>query len=102
MPGVFEAIADPTRRGILARLRTGEALSVSELAADLPMTRQAVTKHLDLLRDTGLIRVRRQGRKRLHELDAGPLKRLDDWLAPYAVFWDDALVRLERHLEENP
>lgn len=102
VPSVFEAVADPTRRAILAQLRAGGSLSVTDLAADLPMTRQAVTKHLDLLRDAGLIRVRRQGRERLHELDARPLQRLDEWLEPYAAFWDDALARLERHLEENP
>ncbi len=99
---VFEAISDPTRRSILARLRRGGALSVNEVADQLPMTRQGVTKHLDLLRDAGLIHVRREGRQRLHELDPTPLKELDDWLAPYSAFWDDTLARLERHLEENP
>ncbi|MDX1643245.1 MAG: metalloregulator ArsR/SmtB family transcription factor [Thermoanaerobaculia bacterium] len=102
MPSVFEAVADPTRRGILARLRSGDALSVSDIAAELPMTRQAVTKHLDLLRDAGLIHVRWRGRERLHELDARPLREVDEWLEPYSAFWDDALGRLERHLKENP
>lgn len=102
MPSVFEAVADPTRRGILARLRSGEPLSVSEISARLPITRQAVTKHLDVLRDAGLVRVRWEGRQRLHELDARPLQQVDEWLEPYAAFWDDALERLERHLKENP
>lgn len=102
MTSVFEALSDPTRRRILARLRLGGHLSVNEIAADLPMTRQAVTKHLDLLREAGLVRVRWEGRRRLHELDPAPLKEVDDWLAPYSAFWDDTLAQLERHLEDNP
>jgi DNA-binding transcriptional ArsR family regulator len=102
MLNVFEALADPTRRAILAQLRDDGALSLSEVAEGLPMTRQAVTKHLDLLRDTGLVRVRRRGRERLHELDPQPLREVDEWLAPYSAFWDESLARLERHLEGNP
>jgi DNA-binding transcriptional ArsR family regulator len=97
----FEAIADPTRRLLLERLRTGGSLSLTELASDLPMTRQATTKHLDALRRAGLVRVRRSGRERLHELDPAPLRAVEDWLKPYAAAWDDALVRLRRHVEEN-
>jgi DNA-binding transcriptional ArsR family regulator len=102
MSSVFEALSDPTRREILSRLRLRGALSVSEASDRLPMTRQAVTKHLDLLRDSGLVRVRWQGRQRLHELDPGPLREVERWLAPYSAFWDESLARLERHLEENP
>ena len=103
MTGVqtFDAIADPTRRLLLERLRIGGALSLSELAADLPMTRQATTKHLDALRRAGLVRVRRSGRERLHELDPAPLRAVEDWLQPYAAAWDDALERLRRHVEED-
>jgi DNA-binding transcriptional ArsR family regulator len=97
----FEAIADPTRRLLLERLRTGGSLSLSELAEDLPMTRQATTKHLDALRRAGLVRVRRSGRERLHELDPAPLRAVDAWLRPYAAAWDDALGRLRRHVEED-
>ena len=74
MTTVFEALSDPTRREILRRLRLGGALSVNEVTSELPMTRQAATKHLDLLCDAGLIRVRWEGRRRLHELDPNPLK----------------------------
>jgi DNA-binding transcriptional ArsR family regulator len=102
MTTVFAAVSDPTRREILERLRSAGPLSLSEIATQLPMTRQAVTKHLNLLSDAGLVRVRWTGRVRLHELDAGPLRDLDSWLEPYSAFWDDALARLERHLEENP
>jgi DNA-binding transcriptional ArsR family regulator len=97
----FEAIADPTRRLLLERLRTGGSLSLSELAANLPMTRQATTKHLEALRRAGLVRVRRSGRERLHELDSAPLRAVEDWLKPYAAAWDEALERLRRHVEEN-
>ena len=101
MESVFHAVADPTRRHILERLRRAGPLSIKQLAEPLPMSRQAVTKHLNVLRDSGLVRVRRAGRQRLHQLDAGPLRQVDDWLKPYADFWDERLARLKRHLEEK-
>lgn len=101
MDAVFIAVADPTRRLLLERLRGGAGLSIGELAAGLPMTRQAVTKHLDVLRGAGLVRVRRAGRERLHELDPEPLQAVEDWLAPYAAAWDDRLAALRRHLGED-
>lgn len=105
---VFEALADPTRRSILERLREDGPLSVTDVARPLDMTRQGATKHLDVLVAGGLVRVRREGRRRMHELDAGPLREVRDWLAPYAAEWDRRLERLVRHLEpeggegENP
>ena len=101
MNAVFAAVADPTRRVLLERLRSGDGLSLGELAVDLPMTRQAVTKHLDVLRDAGLVRIRRSGRERIHELDPEPLRAVDDWLAPYAAAWDDRLAALRHHLGEE-
>jgi DNA-binding transcriptional ArsR family regulator len=101
MDAVFAAVADPTRRLLLERLRSSSGLSIAELAADLPMTRQAVTKHLDALRLAGLVRVRRAGRERLHDLDPAPLAAADDWLRPYAEAWDERLEALRRHLEED-
>lgn len=101
MDAVFAAVADPTRRLLLERLRSTDGLSIAELSAGLPMTRQAVTKHLDALRQAGLVRVRRQGRERLHDLDAQPLEALDDWLRPYAAAWDRRLEALRRHLGED-
>jgi DNA-binding transcriptional ArsR family regulator len=98
---VFAAVADPTRRVLLERLRASGPLSISELSDGLPMTRQAVTKHLAVLRASGLIRARRAGRERLHELDAAPLREVDDWLRPYAEAWDDRLAALRRHLGEE-
>jgi DNA-binding transcriptional ArsR family regulator len=101
MTSVFEAVADPTRRVLLERLRASGGLSISELGAGLPMSRQAVTKHLDALRSAGLLQVRTSGRERLHELDARPLQAVDDWLRPYAEAWDRRLDALRRHLGED-
>ncbi|MFV1988263.1 MAG: ArsR/SmtB family transcription factor [Gemmatimonadota bacterium] len=97
---VFEAVADPTRRDLLERLRERGPATLGELAAPFTMSRQAVTKHLDVLAGAGLIRVRREGRSRVHELDPEPLREVGGWLAPYAAAWDRRLDRLKRHLEE--
>ena len=101
MEAVFAAVADPTRRFLLERLRSSGPASIATLCDGLPITRQAVTKHLDALRDAGLVRVRRQGRERLQELDASPLREVDDWLRPYAEAWDERLAALRRHLGED-
>jgi len=101
MSDTFLAISDPTRRRILNRLRTQGSLSVTELSEPLSMTRQAVTKHLDVLERAGLLEYRRQGRKRIHRLKAQPLEDVADWLAPYAAAWDRRLSRLQTHLEED-
>jgi DNA-binding transcriptional ArsR family regulator len=98
---VFVAVADPTRRLLMERLRRDGAQSISMLSDGLPITRQAVTKHLDQLRDAGLVRIRKEGRERLHELDAAPLRDVDDWLRPYAEAWDRRLDALRRHLGEE-
>jgi DNA-binding transcriptional ArsR family regulator len=98
---VLAAVADPTRRLLLERLRSAGPASISTLCDGLPITRQAVTKHLDTLRDAGLIRVRREGRERFHELDATPLADIDAWLRPYAEAWDRRLDALRRHLGED-
>ena len=101
MENVFGAVSDPTRRGILESLRTRGTLSVTQIAEPLPISRQAVTKHLDVLHGCGLIRIRRVGRSRLHSLDVGPLREMADWLQPYADEWERRLDRLKKHLEER-
>jgi len=101
MDAVLAAVADPTRRLLLERLRASGPASVTTLTAGLPITRQAVTKHLDTLNAAGLVRVRREGRERLHELDPAPLRTVDDWLRPYAEAWDQRMAALRRHLGEE-
>lgn len=101
MSDVFEAVADSTRRGLLERLREGKSLSLKELADQLPISRQAVTKHLRVLEGAGLIDHEWHGRERMHRLKPEPLQQLDDWLAPYAAAWDRRLARLRRHLKED-
>ena len=98
---VFTAVADPTRRQILERLRSHGPLSIKQLAQPLPISRQAVTKHLDVLMQSGLVEMRRVGRERLHFLDPTPLQEVDDWLTPYSKEWDQRLTRLRKHLEER-
>jgi DNA-binding transcriptional ArsR family regulator len=99
---VFEAVADPTRRQLLERLRTEGPLPLGDLAEGLPISRQAVTKHLDRLRRAGLLRVERRGRESIHELTPEPIREVADFLAPYAAAWDERLARLAAHLEEFP
>lgn len=99
MPDVFAALSDPTRRHILERLRRNGSLSVSQLAEPLAMSRQAATKHLDLLADSGLVRVSWEGRRRMHALDPEPLEHVQDWLAPFHAEWEARLERLRRHVD---
>ncbi|WP_420561434.1 ArsR/SmtB family transcription factor [Tepidicaulis sp.] len=91
------ALADPTRRAILARLASGEA-SVSELAEPFEMSQPAVSKHLKVLEKAGLITRGRKAQYRPCKLDPGPLKDVAAWLEHYRQFWDESLGRLEAYL----
>lgn len=95
----FSALADPTRRAILARLASGEA-SVGELAKPMKMTMPAVTKHLKVLLRAGLIRQERRAQFRPCYLVAQPLKEASDWVEKYRRFWEQSLDRLEIYLRE--
>lgn len=95
----FAALADPTRRAILARLSQGEA-SVKELAQPFSMTLPAVTKHLKVLQRAGLITQGRQAQWRPCRLVAGPLQDASHWIEQYRQFWEDRLDRLEEYLQE--
>jgi DNA-binding transcriptional ArsR family regulator len=99
MATVYEVLAEPARRRILDLVRDGER-SVGELAAALAMSQPSVSKHLRVLRDAGLVRVRPDDQRRLYRLDPAPLRELDSWLAPYRQAWDASLAKLERHLDE--
>jgi DNA-binding transcriptional ArsR family regulator len=98
MLDTFTVLAEPRRREILDVLRGGET-SVGELVDHLGMTQPAVSKHLRVLRDAGMVEVRPKGPQRLYRLDPAPLRELDEWLAPYRRHWSAALDRLDRHLE---
>ncbi len=93
----FAALADPTRRAILARLSTGEA-TVNELAAPFPMSLPAVSRHLKVLEQAGLITRGRTRQWRPCRLDAAPLAEVADWVATYQRFWGGSLDRLDEHL----
>lgn len=92
----FSALADPTRRAILARLVLGEA-SVSELAEPFDMSLVAVSKHLKVLEGAGLISKGREAQWRRCRLEATPMKDLDDWLETYRRFWNESLDKLESY-----
>jgi DNA-binding transcriptional ArsR family regulator len=97
---VFAALADPTRRAIVAHLASGEA-SVSELAKPFDVSLAAVSKHVHVLRQAGLLSQRQEGRQRLCRLVAAPLRDADDWLADYRRFWDLRLDALAGHFEQR-
>ena len=96
---VLEVLAEPHRRRILDELRQGER-PVQALVATLALSQPAVSKHLRVLRDAGLVTVRPDGQRRLYRLRAEPLADLDEWLEPYRRLWRTSLDRLERHLDE--
>ena len=97
---VFRAIADPTRRALLDRLRAGPA-AVNSLAADFRFSRPAVSKHLKVLREAGLVSERRAGRERFYQLRPEPLQRAAGWLEGYRSFWQVSLTNLKRYLEDT-
>src|SRR5436189_3477137 len=96
---IFAALADPTRRAILARLALGEA-TVMELAEPFAMSLPAVSKHLKVLERAGLIKRSREAQWRPCRLAAGPLKDVADWLEHYRHFWEESLDRLDEYLGE--
>jgi DNA-binding transcriptional ArsR family regulator len=94
----FEVLAEPTRRRILDFLRDGER-PVTALVQHLAVSQPAVSKHLRVLRDAGLVGMRVDAQRRLYRLQLQPLREVDDWLAPYRALWSDTLDRLEQHLD---
>jgi DNA-binding transcriptional ArsR family regulator len=100
---VFAALADPNRRYVLEALAERETATATELAAELPVTRQAVAKHLAALNEAGLVDSRREGRETRYELTPGPLGIAMDWMASVGADWDSRLARLAKHLTgESP
>ncbi|MGH6713364.1 MAG: ArsR/SmtB family transcription factor [Bradyrhizobium sp.] len=98
----FAALADPTRRALVARLGDRDSLSVSELAQPFAMSLPAIMKHLDVLSDAGLIAREKTGRTVACRLTAKPMEQAMDWLNRYQRFWSDNLDRLAAFVEEDP
>ncbi|MEH2450815.1 ArsR/SmtB family transcription factor [Nostoc sp.] len=96
---IFAALADPTRRAILAHLAKGEA-SVTELAKPFEMSLPAISKHLKVLERAGLIRRSREAQWRPCQIEAQPLKDAADWIEQYRQFWEESLDRLDDYLHE--
>ena len=96
----LQVLAEPRRQAILDLLRDGE-LPVGELVERLRMSQPAVSKHLRVLKDAGLVEVRADAQRRLYRIRPEPLEELDDWLASYRSLWSRSLDRLEDHLERR-
>ena len=99
LDATFAALADPTRRAILARLALGEA-SVAELAEPFAMSQPAISKHLKVLERAGLISRGRDAQRRPRRLEARPLAEANEWLEGYRRFWEGTFQRLDALLEE--
>ena len=97
---IFHAIADPTRRAILDRLQHGEQ-PVKQLAEPFTMSLPAVSQHLQVLCDVGLVTQQRCGRQRIYRLNPTPLKEVSDWVSQYEQFWKTKLDALGEYLEEQ-
>ncbi len=97
---VFNAVADPTRRAILDRLRQGSA-PVTELASGFRVSRPAISKHLKVLRSARLVRERKKGRQRIYQLEPERIEEVAKWAEEYRTFWLNNVTRLKRHLEQQ-
>lgn len=99
---IFAAVADPTRRALLAELEGRETVTVSELAKPFAMSLPAVMKHLDVLGDAGLIVRTKTGRTVTCRLNAAPMEQAMEWLGRYQRFWTTQLDRLDAFVETDP
>jgi DNA-binding transcriptional ArsR family regulator len=95
----FEVLAEPNRRRILDLLRQGER-PVGGLVDDLGVSQPAVSKHLRVLREAGLVEMRVDAQRRVYRLRTEPLQEIDAWLAPYRALWNASLDQLARHLDD--
>ena len=99
---VFAALADPTRLRLIGRLAKDGPLSITSLSESEPVTRQAITRHLETLGQAGLVRDTRLGRERVFELDLRRLEKARQYLDVISAQWDDAAARLKAFVEEHP
>ena len=102
LDAVFHALSDSTRRSLLRTVSRGGEHTVTGLASRYPMSLAAVSKHLDVLERSSLIRRTRHGKQRLVSLNAHPLEAAQEWLAFYQQFWSDKLDKLQAQLEQEP
>ena len=98
---VFAALADPTRLRLIGRLSADGPLSITRLSEGEPVTRQAITRHLETLGEAGLVRNARHGRERVFELDLKRLEKAKQYLDTIAAQWDDAANRLKAFVEQG-
>jgi DNA-binding transcriptional ArsR family regulator len=99
---VFAALADPTRRWMIRRLANGAVMTPTRFAAELPISRQAVSKHLAVLEASKLVRAKEEGRENHYQLEIEPLQQAEEWIREIEQIWDRRLAALGRFLEENP
>jgi DNA-binding transcriptional ArsR family regulator len=97
---VFEALSDDTRLAILDELAAGDR-TAGELAELFPVTRPAVSRHLRVLREAGLVTARQEAQRRIYTIDGGPLREVDKWLDRYRKFWQRRLEGLADFIEEE-
>lgn len=97
---VFQAIADPTRRGLL-KLLVDQEMPVTVISGHFPMSRTAVSKHLRILADAGLVKERKVGRETRYRFNPDPLLELKRWLSYYEQYWDNKLGALKRYVESD-
>src|SRR5579875_2222875 len=100
MADVFQLLAEPARRDLLDALREGER-AVSELVERPRRSRPAVSKQLRILRESGLLALRSEGRKHLYSVRGQPLREVSEWLAQYERFWQEGLSRMDRLLQQE-
>ncbi|MGO4546378.1 ArsR/SmtB family transcription factor [Paenibacillus sp. 2TAB23] len=98
---VFDAIADPTRRRLIRLLAEAEEIPLYELTTQFEMGRTAVSKHLNILKEAGLVLDRKVGRETRFKLNTTPLKEIQDWVAFYSKFWSANMLHLKQLLEEE-
>jgi DNA-binding transcriptional ArsR family regulator len=96
----LEALGDPTRRRIVELLTTRDR-NAGEIASHFDVSRPAVSRHLRVLRENGLVRARTEGQQRIYSLDTAPLEELDAWLARYRAFWTNRLDALDTEIKRR-
>ena len=101
MNDVFQLLAEPSRRQLLEALRHGER-SVNELVDRTQMSQPSVSKQLRLLRDSGVVGLRKAGRRHLYSIQGRPLREAAEWLSYYERFWEEGLSRMDEILQEDP